>query len=86
MERFDLLDITKLKEVLNSSTVANDRLMGFLNRFSFDSRFCTDDDTIVYDAGGENEIQIEFLDIENPTTRKCSVSYMEFGEYNVIEF
>ena len=74
---FTLFDIESLKKSLKNASVANDCLPRFLNTYTFDSMYETDDNSIVFDAGGENRIEIEFFNFNSPLKRTCSIMYWE---------
>lgn len=74
---FTLFDIELLKKSLKNASVANDCLPRFLNTYTFDSVYETDDNSIVFDAGGENRIEIEFFNFNFPLKRTCSIMYWE---------
>lgn len=76
---FTLIDIPALKERIATSSISNDRAAAFLNSFTFESVYNTEDGSVVFVAGGQNEIEIEFFNLSNPVTRSCSVMYMENG-------
>ena len=76
---FTLFDIQLLKKSFNNASIANDCLPCFLNSYTFDSVYETDDNSLVFDAGGENRIELEFFDFNNPLKRSCSIMYWENG-------
>lgn len=63
----------------DNASIANDCLPCFLNSYTFDSVYETDDNSLVFDAGGENRIELEFFDFNNPLKRSCSIMYWENG-------
>ena len=65
--------------IRDSASIANDCLPCFLNSYTFDSVYETDDNSLVFDAGGENRIELEFFDFNNPLKRSCSIMYWENG-------
>ena len=77
---FTLFDIELLKKSLRNATIANDCLPRFLNTYTFDFVYETDDNSIVFEAGDENRIQIEFFDFNHPLKRMCSIMYWENGK------
>lgn len=82
--RFDLFEISNLKEALKSSSVKNDYVPKFLSNYEFESVYKTDDDSIVFCAGGVNDIQIEIFDYDNPVLRSCSVLFYENGKPDIL--
>lgn len=74
---FTLFDIPALKRSYENATIANDCLPRFLNSFTFDSVYETEDDSLVFSAGGKNEIDIEFFNFNHPIKRSCSIMYWE---------
>lgn len=81
---FTLFDIQRLMRSFGNASIANDCLAPFLNSYDFESVYETDDDSLVFDAGGENEISIEFFNFENPLTREISIMYKENGKYVIL--
>lgn len=79
---FNLFDIENLIETVKASSHNNNLLPGFLNRFDFEDVYETDDDSIVYCAGGENRIEIEVFDGYVPAV---SVMYYEGKTPYIIE-
>lgn len=77
---FTLFDIQLLKKSFENATVANDCLPCFLNTYIFDSVYETEDDSLVFDAGGKNRIEIEFFNFNHPLKRSCSIMYWENGK------
>lgn len=77
---FTLFDIQLLKKSFENATVANDCLPKFLNTYIFDSVYETEDDSLAFDAGGENRIEIEFFNFNHPLKRSCSIMYWENGK------
>lgn len=75
--KFELFDIALLKESFRKATIANDCLTKFLNAYKFDDVYETGDDSIVFSAGGKNQIDIEFFNFNHPLKRTCSVMYWE---------
>lgn len=43
-----------------------------------------EDDSLVFSAGGENEIDIEFFNFNHPIKRSCSIMYWENGKPTII--
>lgn len=76
---FTLFDIQFLKRSFNNATIENDCLPHLLNSYTFDSVYETDDDSLVFNAGGENRIEIEFFNFNHPLKRTCSIMYWENG-------
>jgi len=55
-----------------------------LNSYDFESVYETDDDSLVFDAGGENDRSIEFFNFENPLKREISIMYKENGKIVIL--
>lgn len=77
---FTLFDIPLLKRSFENATIANDCLPHFLNSYTFESVYETEDDSLVFAAGGPNDIDIEFFRFEHPIKRSCSIMYWENGK------
>lgn len=82
---FTLFDIELLRKSFHNATIASDCLTVFLNTYSFDQVYETDDNSIVFDAGGENKIEIEFFNFSHSLKRMCSIMYWENGKSYIIE-
>ena len=76
---FTLSDIKLLKKSLGNATIADDCLPRFLNTYTFDFVYETADNSLVFDAGGKNRIEIEFFNFNHPLKRTCSIMYWENG-------
>lgn len=83
---FTLFDIQFLKEAYESSSIAHDRLKSFLRRFKFESVFETEDESVVFAAGGENDISIEIFDFNDAIKRTMGIMYWENGAPVVLDF
>lgn len=83
--RFTLFDIRLLKKSFNNASITNDCLPRLLNTYLFDSIYETDDNSIVFNAGGENRIELEIFNFNHPLIRTCSVMYWENGKPVIIE-
>ncbi len=81
---FTLFDIPNLMRSFGNATIAHDCLAPFLNSYDFDYVYETDDNSLVFDAGGINEISIEFFNFDNPLTREISIMYRENGKYVIL--
>lgn len=81
---FTLFSIPSLMKSFGGATLANDCLAPFLNSYTFDSIYETDDDSLVFDAGGENEITLEFFNFNNPLRREINIMYTENGKYIIL--
>lgn len=77
---FTLFDITNLMKSFGAASIANDCLAPFLNTYDFEDVYETEDDSLVFDAGGVNRIEIEFFNFNNPLSRKVSIMYWESGK------
>lgn len=83
--RFTLFDIRLLKKSFDNASIVNDCLPRLLNTYIFESVYETDDKSIVFDAGGENRIEIEFFNFNHPLKRTCSIMYWENKKPVIIE-
>lgn len=81
---FTALDITLLIESFNRSSIKNDCLPRFLNSYTFEDVYETDDDSIVFCAGGKHNIDIEFFNFDHPLKRSISIMYWEHGEPHIM--
>lgn len=82
--RFTLLDIEKLAKAIGNASIAHDCLAPFLNSYHFDAVYETEDDTIVFENYGDDEINIEFSDFNHTLKRKVNIMYKENGRYKVL--
>ena len=83
---FTVFDITSLQDAFNSSSIKNDRIPKFLKKYTFEDVYKTDDDSIVFCAGGKHNIDIEFFNFDHPLKRSISIMYWENGEPHFINF
>ena len=74
---FTLFDIKNLIRSFNNATIAHDCLAPFLNSYDFESVYETEDNSIVFNAGGKHDISIEFFNFEYPLKREMSIMYWE---------
>lgn len=81
---FTLFDISNLMKSFGAATIANDCLAPFLNSYTFDNVYETEDNSLVFEAGGSNQISIEFFNFNNPLTRTFSIMYRENGAYKIL--
>ena len=88
MRTFKMNDLSKLVEIIGSSSASDDRLPEFLSKFNFVDKYETDDDSIVYVTGNNKGLEIEFFDIESVYNRTISVLYRETPEsrFTVLEW
>lgn len=88
MKTFTMNDLSKLVEIIGSSSASDDRLPAFLAKFDFVDKYETDDDSIVYVTGNNKGLEIEFFDIESVYNRTISVLYRETPEsrFTVLEW
>lgn len=88
MKTFTMNDLSKLVEIIGSSSESDDRLPAFLKKFNFVDKYETDDDSVVYVTGNDEQLEIEFFDINSLYDRTCSVLYKEYGNpnYTVLEW
>lgn len=81
---FTLFDIPCLMKSFGGASITHDCLAPFLNSYTFESVYETEDDSIVFEAGGVNEISIEFFNFNNPLTREINIMYRENGKYVIL--
>ena len=74
---FTLFDIPLLQRSFGNASISCDCLPHFLNSYTFASVYETEDDSLVFAAGGENDIEIEFFNFNHPLKRTCSIMYWE---------
>lgn len=88
MRTFKMNDLHNLVEIIGSSSASDDRLPAFLAKFDFPDKYETDDDSIVFVTGNNEQLEIEFFDIDSVYDRTCSVLYKEYGNpnYTVLEW
>ena len=88
MKTFTMNDLSKLVEIIGSSSESDDRLPAFLKKFNFLDKYETDDDSIVYVTGNNKGLEIEFFDIESVYNRTISVLYRETPEsrFTILEW
>ena len=83
--QFTLFDIQPLKEHLALSSMQYDEVKPFLSKYDFQYIYETGDESMVFEAGGENNIYLEFFDFDHPIKRECSVLYWKNGKPFVLE-
>lgn len=83
--KFNFDNIKSLGATLAASSVSNDLLISFLDKFDFELIYRTQDDTVVFDTGNTNSLTIEIYNLENPVARQVQVSYWEAGEYFILD-
>ena len=88
MKTFTMNDLSKLVEIVGSSSESDDRLPEFLSKFNFVDKYETDDDSVVYVTGNNKGLEIEFFDIESVYNRTISVLYRETPEsrFTILEW
>ena len=88
MKTFTMNDLSKLVEIIGSSSASDDRLPAFLAKFDFVDKYETDDDSIVYVTGNNKGLEIEFFNIDSVYNRTISVLYRETPEsrFTVLEW
>ena len=88
MKTFKMNDLHKLVEIIGSSSASDDRLPAFLAKFDFPDKYETDDDSIVFVTGNDEQLEIEFFDIDSVYNRTISVLYRETPEsrFTVLEW
>lgn len=82
---FTLFDITNLMKSFGAASIAHDCLTPFLNTYDFEDVYETEDNSLVFEVGGKNEISIEFFNFENPLKREISIIYKENGKFVVLQ-
>lgn len=80
MRTFKMNDLSKLVEIIGSSSASDDRLPSFLAKFDFADKYETDDDSIVFVTGNNKWLEIEFFNIDSVYDRTISVLYRETPE------
>ena len=88
MRTFKMNDLHKLVKIIGSSSKSDDRLPAFLAKFNFVDKYETDDDSIVFVTGNNEQLEIEFFNIESVYDRTISVLYRETPEsrFTVLEW
>ena len=88
MKTFTMNDLSKLVEIIGSSSESDDRLPAFFAKCDFLDKYETGDDSIVYVTGNNKGLEIEFFDIESVYNRTISVLYRETPEsrFTVLEW
>ena len=88
MRTFKMNDLSKLVEIIGSSSASDDRLPEFLAKFDFPDKYETDDDSVVYVTGNNKGLEIEFFNIDSVYDRTISVLYRETPEsrFTVLEW
>ena len=81
---FTLFDIPNLMKSFGNASIGSDCLAPFLNSYDFESVYETDDNSLVFEAGGENDISIEFFNFEHPLKREISIMYKENGKFIIL--
>ena len=81
---FTLFDIPNLMKSFGNASIANDCLAPFLNSYDFENVYETEDNSLVFDAGGEYEISIEFFNFDHTLKREISIMYKENGKYVIL--
>lgn len=81
---FTLSNINKLHNEFLSSSIAHDWLPVFLNTFHWSDIYETEDNSLVFVAGDENRIEIEFFNFNNPLIRTYSIMYFENSKPHII--
>ena len=54
------------------------------NNLTFEDVYETEDDSLVFAAGGENQIDIEFFNFNHALMRTFQIMYKENGKYNIL--
>ncbi len=83
--QFTLFNIQPLKEHMAASSIKNDEVKPFLSKYDFRYIYETEDESVVFEAGGENDIILEFFDFNHPIKRECSVLYWENDKPYILE-
>ena len=82
---FTLFDIASLMKSFGNASISSDCLPHFLNSYDFEDVYETDDNSLVFEAGGENQISIEFFNFNHPLKREISIMYRENGKYTILQ-
>lgn len=77
---FTLFDIKNLMKSFGNATVANDCLTPFLDSYDFEDVYETEDNSLVFEAGGQNRLSVEFFNFEHPLEREVNIMYWENGK------
>lgn len=88
MKTFKMNDLSKLVEIIGSSSASDDRLPAFLEKFNFLDKYETDDDSVVFVTGNNKGLEIEFFNIDSVYDRTISVLYRETPEsrFTILEW
>ena len=81
---FTLSNINKLHNEFLASSIGHDWLSVFLNTFHWSDIYETEDNSLVFVAGDENRIEIEFFNFNNPLTRTYSIMYFENSKPHIL--
>ena len=81
---FTLLDIPNLMKSFGNASIANDCLAPFLNSYTWSDVYETEDNSLVFEAGGENNISVEFFHFENPMKREINIMYKENNAFVIL--
>ena len=81
MRTFKMNDLHNLVEIIGSSSASDDRLPAFLAKFDFVDKYETDDDSIVFVTGNNEQLEIEFFDIDSCTFHGFFLSTCRGGGY-----
>lgn len=81
---FTLFDIPNLMKSFGNATIAHDCLANFLNSYEFVTVYETEDNSLVFEAGGENDISIEFFNFNHPLKREISIMYRENSNFVIL--
>lgn len=83
---FTIFDIKNLIKSYDNATIKHDCLPKFLNSYDFEAVYTIDDNSIVFDAGDEHKISIEFFNFESALAREMNVMYWEKGKPVILNY
>ena len=81
---FTLFDIPALMTSFGCSTIAHDCLLSFLNSYTWDDVYETEDESLVFESG--DDISLEFLHYGHPLKRKVSIMYKENNDFVILSY
>ena len=83
---FTLSDIALMKNSFDNATIAHDCLPMFLNSYDWKAVYETEDNSLVFAAGGESNIDVEFFNFNHPLKRTASIMYWDNHKPTIINF
>lgn len=82
---FTMYDIKNMERSFRNATIGHDCLPIFLNCYDWESIYETEDDSLVFSAGGKDRIEIEFFNFNHALKRTASIMYWENGKPVILE-